>query len=76
VAIGNGTFRRPTYTAKFNASWSDIERFDQLLAWLDLEAEARPSFFGCYLNFVDSVGHRHGTQDNNVGLYSRVACAG
>ncbi|MGB0515125.1 MAG: ectonucleotide pyrophosphatase/phosphodiesterase, partial [Wenzhouxiangellaceae bacterium] len=51
---------RPTYFKLYDGSVTHDQRVDQVLAWLDLPAERRPSFLTLYFSAVDSAGHAHG----------------
>ena len=56
----------PTYWMPYEASVSHEERIDQVLAWLDLPATERPDFMTLYFSRVDSLGHRHGPDADEV----------
>ncbi len=56
----------PTYWMPYDASVSHEERIDQVLAWLDLPATERPDFLTLYFSRVDSLGHRHGPEADEV----------
>ena len=58
---------RPTEWFTYDNSIPGDERVDQILAWLDLPAEARPDFMTLYFSTVDSHGHRYGPEHANVG---------
>ncbi|NBB86558.1 MAG: sulfatase-like hydrolase/transferase [Bacteroidetes bacterium] len=58
---------RPTEWFEYDGSIPGDERVDQILAWLDLPAEARPDFMTLYFSTVDSRGHRYGPEHANVG---------
>ena len=51
---------RPSYYLKFNDSYPDDKRIDQVLAWLALPAEQRPHFITLYYSNVDHAGHKFG----------------
>lgn len=54
----NGT--RPSYFLPFDENMADTARVRQLLAWLDLPPERRPSLLTLYSSAVDNAGHRFG----------------
>lgn len=58
---------RPTEWFTYDSSIPGDERVDQILAWLDLPAGARPDFMTLYFSTVDSHGHRYGPEHANVG---------
>ncbi len=51
---------RPTYWHRFDASVSFEARVDQALEWIDLPANARPSFVALYFGEPNDSGHRYG----------------
>ncbi len=51
---------RPSYYLKFNDSYPDDKRIDQVLAWLALPPEQRPHFITLYYSNVDHAGHKFG----------------
>jgi predicted AlkP superfamily pyrophosphatase or phosphodiesterase len=53
---------RPTYWLPYDSSLPDTARVRQVLAWLDLPRERRPSFLTLYLGLVDAAGHRFGPE--------------
>lgn len=57
---------RPTYWKPYDARVPGTRRVDQVLAWLDLPADARPSFVTLYLSDVDGAGHAHGPASPEV----------
>ena len=58
---------RPTYWFEYDGSVPGTERVDQVLEWLDLPAEERPSFITLYFSRVDSRGHAHGPEAPETG---------
>ncbi|KAJ1650752.1 hypothetical protein IWQ61_008521 [Dispira simplex] len=48
----------PTYLIPYDGTVKPYTKVDQLMAWLDLPFEERPSFLATYLPEVDSAGHR------------------
>ena len=51
---------RPDYWKPFDGAMLPEQRVDQVLAWLDLPADRRPSFLTLYFDAVDHAGHVHG----------------
>ncbi len=51
---------RPTYWRPFDTNVTTTERVQQVLDWLALPTEQRPSFIGLYLEEVDHAGHDFG----------------
>jgi len=58
---------RPTYWFEYDGRVPGTERVDQVLEWLDLPAEERPSFITLYFSRVDSRGHAHGPEAPETG---------
>ncbi|HEY0701249.1 MAG TPA: ectonucleotide pyrophosphatase/phosphodiesterase, partial [Candidatus Acidoferrales bacterium] len=57
---------RPTYYMKYDQKYPDDKRVEQVLAWLRLPAEQRPHFITLYFSDVDSAGHSHGPDSEQV----------
>ncbi len=57
---------RPTYYTVFDHDKTDDARVDQILAWMDLPADQRPSVYLLYFNVVDTVGHDFGPNSPEV----------
>jgi alkaline phosphatase D len=53
---------RPTYGKKFDGTFPDEKRVQQVLDWLKLPPEQRPHFLTLYFSDVDSAGHRYGPE--------------
>lgn len=51
---------RPTYWKSFDETVSPENRLRQILAWLELPLDRRPSFLTLYFSDVDAAGHRFG----------------
>lgn len=51
---------RPAHWMPYEHSQPNGERVDQVLAWLDLPASARPGFITLYMSDVDAAGHSFG----------------
>jgi predicted AlkP superfamily pyrophosphatase or phosphodiesterase len=56
----------PDYWKPFDASVTPTQRVDQVLAWLDLPAAARPRFLTLYFDGVDHQAHEHGPDSIEV----------
>ncbi|CAG8551104.1 5404_t:CDS:10 [Diversispora eburnea] len=50
----------PTYHYPFNLSLTTQEKVSQVMNWLDLPFDERPTFLATYTNQVDSAGHTFG----------------
>jgi predicted AlkP superfamily pyrophosphatase or phosphodiesterase len=59
VAIG-GT--RPTYWRRYDSQVPDLARVEQVLDWLALPQNERPSFITLYFSAVDTAGHNFGPE--------------
>ncbi len=57
---------RPTYYLKYDASFPNGKRVEQVLAWLHLPPEQRPRFITLYFSDTDSAGHRFGPDSSQV----------
>ncbi|HYA25034.1 MAG TPA: ectonucleotide pyrophosphatase/phosphodiesterase [Terriglobales bacterium] len=57
---------RPTYYLKFDGSFPNGKRVEQVLAWLRLPPEQRPHFITLYFSDADSAGHRYGPDSPQV----------
>jgi predicted AlkP superfamily pyrophosphatase or phosphodiesterase len=64
---------RPNFWAPFNSELSGANRVDQVLSWLDLPAERRPTFLTLYFNEVDAAGHNNGPNSSAVRTAVRRA---
>jgi predicted AlkP superfamily pyrophosphatase or phosphodiesterase len=51
---------RPSYYLKYDDTFPDDKRIDQVIAWLSLPAEQRPHFITLYYSNVDHAGHKFG----------------
>jgi predicted AlkP superfamily pyrophosphatase or phosphodiesterase len=51
---------RPSYYLKFDGSFPNGKRVEQVLAWLHLPSEQRPHMITLYFSDTDSAGHRYG----------------
>ena len=57
---------RPTYYLKFDASFPNQKRVEQVLAWLHLPPEQRPHMITLYFSDTDTAGHRYGPDSPQV----------
>jgi alkaline phosphatase D len=57
---------RPTYYLKFDPTFPNDKRVEQVLAWLRLPAERRPHFITLYFGDTDAAGHRYGPDSQQV----------
>ena len=57
---------RPTYWQPFDPSVPPDARVDQVLAWLDLPTEQRPTFVSLYFEHADVAGHSYGPDSLQV----------
>lgn len=52
--------RHPDYWLPYDGKLTADQRVDQVLAWLDLPADQRPTFLTLYFDAVDHAGHEYG----------------
>jgi predicted AlkP superfamily pyrophosphatase or phosphodiesterase len=57
---------RPSYYLKFDASFPNEKRVEQVLAWLRLPPEQRPHFITLYFSDTDTAGHEYGPDSPQV----------
>jgi predicted AlkP superfamily pyrophosphatase or phosphodiesterase len=57
---------RPTYYLKYDASFPNAKRGEQVLTWLRLPPEQRPHFITLYYSVADQAGHRYGPDSLQV----------
>lgn len=57
---------RPTYWMPYRHNMPGPFRINQILAWLDLPADERPTFLTLYFHHIDSAGHDHGPDSDAV----------
>src|SRR5271156_2064002 len=57
---------RPSYYLKFDASFPNSKRVEQVLAWLHLPPEQRPHFITAYFSDADDAGHQYGPDSSQV----------
>jgi predicted AlkP superfamily pyrophosphatase or phosphodiesterase len=58
--------RHPDYWKPFDAKVTPDQRVDQVLAWLDLPPDQRPTFITLYFDAVDHQAHEHGPDSAQV----------
>ena len=56
----------PDYWKPFDGAVTADQRVDQVLAWLDLPPDQRPTFLTLYFDAVDHAGHEHGPDTPQV----------
>jgi predicted AlkP superfamily pyrophosphatase or phosphodiesterase len=64
---------RPNFWAPFNSEMPGANRVDQVLSWLDLPTDRRPTFLTLYFNEVDAAGHNYGPNSSAVRTAVRRA---
>jgi len=57
---------RPSYYLKFDGSFPNSKRVEQVLAWLHLPPEQRPHFITLYFADTDTAGHQYGPDSPQV----------
>lgn len=57
---------RPTFWKPYDGSMPNVDRIDSVLKWMTLSTEDQIDFGTLYFNFVDSQGHRHGTESEEI----------
>jgi len=57
---------RPSYYLKFDPSFPNPKRVEQVLAWLRLPPEQRPHMITLYFSDTDTAGHRYGPDSPQV----------
>jgi len=57
---------RPSYYLKFDGSFPNRKRVEQVLAWLRLPPEQRPHFITLYFSDTDTAGRRYGPDSREV----------
>lgn len=57
---------RPTYYLKFDGTFPNSKRVEQVLAWLRLPPEQRPHFITLYFSDTDRAGHQYGPDSPQV----------
>ena len=57
---------RPSYYLKFDGSFPNPKRVEQVLAWLHMPPEQRPHMITLYFSDTDTAGHRYGPDSQQV----------
>lgn len=57
---------RPTYYLRFDTTFPNQKRVEQVLAWLKLPREQRPHMITLYFSDTDTAGHRFGPDSPQV----------
>lgn len=57
---------QPRYWKAYDESYPPNARVDQVLRWLDLPAQERPTFITLYFSDVDTAGHADGPESRAV----------
>ncbi|NKZ38869.1 alkaline phosphatase family protein [Oleiagrimonas citrea] len=57
---------RPDHWRPYNGKLTPTQRVDQVLEWLDLPAQKRPTFLTLYFDRVDHDGHEYGPDSKQV----------
>ncbi len=57
---------RPEFWRPFDIKVTSQQRVQQVLEWLALPATQRPHFITLYFDLVDTMGHRHGPDSNQL----------
>ncbi len=58
--------RYPTYYYRYNRTTPNRERAQQVIDWLKLPPAKRPHFIALYFSSVDSLGHKHSPDSEQV----------
>ncbi|WP_445143945.1 alkaline phosphatase family protein [Dyella sp. Tek66A03] len=58
--------QHPDFWKPYDGKVSPDQRVDQILAWLDLPADQRPTFLTLYFDEVDHTGHTYGPDSPQV----------
>ena len=69
---------QPDYWKPYDKTFLADDRVDQVLRWLDLPQDQRPSFIALYFDLVDTEGHHHGpgSKELDAALASTDAAMG
>jgi predicted AlkP superfamily pyrophosphatase or phosphodiesterase len=57
---------RPTFTVPYDKKVSSADRVTQVLTWLALPEDQRPSFVSLYFEEIDSASHDHGLESPEI----------
>ncbi|HWP82479.1 MAG TPA: ectonucleotide pyrophosphatase/phosphodiesterase [Bacteroidota bacterium] len=64
--------KRPSYWKEYNHSAPDSQRISEILAWLELPVERRPTFLTLYFATIDDAGHKWGPESDSIKLAIRA----
>ena len=67
---------RPSYYKPYSGGMAWEDRVAQLMTWLELPADERPTFLTLYYNEPDHTGHKYGPDGPEVELAAAEADAG
>ncbi|MFY0601387.1 MAG: alkaline phosphatase family protein [Cyclobacteriaceae bacterium] len=56
----------PTYMKSYNSAIPNKKRFDQVIDWLEMDAELRPHLITAYFSSTDDAGHDFGPESQEV----------
>ena len=59
---------RPTYWYQYDHDLPHTDRINQILAWLDLPPDRRPTFITLYFPDTDDQGHRFGPDSQELAM--------
>ncbi|RKP27205.1 alkaline-phosphatase-like protein [Syncephalis pseudoplumigaleata] len=62
---------RPTYWDAYDGNVTPAEKATRILEWLDLPTDDRPQLIGAYVPVVDTAGHDHGPNSDEVNVALR-----
>lgn len=57
---------RPTYWAPYDKGMAYIDRVNQILTWLELPVDKRPSLITLYIEEIDIIGHNYGPNSEKL----------
>lgn len=62
----NTTQYKPTYVKPYKHNTPNKERFNQIVEWLKMPVDERPSLVLGYFSVIDSAGHDYGTRSQEL----------
>lgn len=57
---------RPTFYKSYDGKVPDTSRVDQVLQWLDMPVQERPTLITLYFSHTDEIGHRYGPESKEI----------
>lgn len=57
---------RPSYFVPYEGKVPDSSRVDQVLQWLDMPVEKRPTLITLYFSLTDDMGHKYGPESKDI----------